>query len=105
MNYFAVVRLTADQDFSVELPDFPEIEQTCESIAEAQRTAERALRDAVGAAARRGDGPPEPTPKQELECRPEYRSSFVFRVELDEEIARRARKLDGAAGEELASGG
>ena len=83
MNYFAVIRLTADQDFCVEFPDFPGLERSCASIVEAQRKAAHALREALGRVAEEGKPPPDPTTKQELESRPEYRSSFLISVGAD----------------------
>jgi predicted RNase H-like HicB family nuclease len=83
MTYLAVIRMTVDEDFSVDLPDFPEVEERCASIPEAQRRARTAVHEALQRVEEQGRRPPEPTPKHELEQRPEYRSSFLVKVETD----------------------
>jgi hypothetical protein len=83
-RYLATVRRDPDaRQFVIGAPDFPEIDERCERLAEVDRLARAAIHAAVGRRRSEGSEPPPPTPKKRLEARPEYRNCFLLSVDAD----------------------
>lgn len=82
-KYLALVRLMPGEGrFVIRSPDFPELEEQCSDFDRIAEAATEAVRAELGKLEGQGKPLPDPTPKEALETRPEYRECFLIPVEV-----------------------